>query len=398
MSSLDPILDEIFEFIVQTFSIDFGFIQLLEKDSFITKKIGNYSNILTEDQVDFVKNLKVPLNKEGGVPYRTYSKKKTFFWKVKKKGGFPSEFDKTLIEYIQLKSFLIVPLIIQNEAIGLAYFTSHHSDVQLTRENIRKIEGFCNQIVGAIYNAKLLEQTETERQKSEKLLLNILPEEVAEELKEKGYSEPVLFESVSVMFTDFKGFTQIAEKLTPQELVKDLDACFVQFDKISERYNLEKLKTIGDSYMCAGGIPKQNKTHAIDCVLAALEIQNFMNMMKKLKEEKGFSYWELRLGIHSGPLVAGVIGEKKFAYDVWGDTVNTASRMESSSTPGKINISGATYNLINHLFNCEYRGEVAAKNKGMVQMYYVNGLKPEYSKEGDGKTPNGKFWEMYGIP
>ncbi|HNN07132.1 MAG TPA: adenylate/guanylate cyclase domain-containing protein, partial [Leptospiraceae bacterium] len=238
-------------------------------------------------------------------------------------------------------------------------------------------------------------ETETERQKSEKLLLNILPKDVASELKEKGFAEPVLFESVSVMFTDFKGFTTIAENLTPNELVKDLDACFVQFDKISERFNLEKLKTIGDSYMCAGGIPKKNKTHAVDCVLAALEIQDFMNMMKKLKEEKGFPYWELRLGIHSGPLVAGVIGERKFAYDVWGDTVNTASRMESSGTPGRINISGNTYELVKDFFDCEYRGKVSAKNKGEVEMYYVNRIRPEFSKDEEGRIPNGQFWEIY---
>ncbi|MBI3394631.1 MAG: adenylate/guanylate cyclase domain-containing protein [Spirochaetia bacterium] len=233
------------------------------------------------------------------------------------------------------------------------------------------------------------------RRKSEKLLLNILPADVAAELKDKGATEPVLYEDVSVMFTDFKGFTQIAETMSPRELIQDLDACFVQFDKITERFNLEKLKTIGDSYMCAGGIPKENKTHAIDCALAALEIQAFMNLMKQIKAEQGLPYWELRLGVHTGPLVAGVIGEKKFAYDVWGDTVNTASRMESSGTPGKINISGSTYELIKDLFDCEYRGQVSAKNKGDVAMYYVNGLKPEYSLPMDAKAPNGKFWQMY---
>ena len=235
------------------------------------------------------------------------------------------------------------------------------------------------------------------QEKSEKLLLNILPKDIAEELKEKGYSEPVLFEKVSVLFTDFKGFTQIAEKLSPNELVKELDVCFVQFDKITEKFRLEKLKTIGDSYMCAGGIPKVNKTHAIDCVLAALEMQNFMNLMKKKKEEEGFDYWEIRLGIHSGPLVAGVIGEKKFAYDVWGDTVNTASRMESSGTPGIINISGATYELVKAYFDCEYRGRIKAKNKGEVDMYYVHNIKSEFSTKGEEKTPNGKFWDEYRL-
>ena len=229
-------------------------------------------------------------------------------------------------------------------------------------------------------------------QKSDKLLLNILPEEVAEELKEKGLVTPVLFESTSIMFTDFKGFTQIAEGMTPQELIKELDDCFSQFDRITERYNLEKLKTIGDSYMCAGGIPKVNATHAIDSCLAALEIQSFMNQMKALKQEIKVPYWELRLGIHSGPVMAGVVGEKKFAYDIWGDTVNTASRMESSGTAGRINISYATYEHVKDFFECEYRGEVSAKNKGKVKMYYLNRINKEYSKDELGLVPNEKFW------
>lgn len=251
----------------------------------------------------------------------------------------------------------------------------------------------------------IAKRLDEEKQKSEKLLLNILPEEIAAELKETGKADPVSFESVSVLFTDFKGFTSIAENLTPNELVKELDACFVQFDKITERYGLEKLKTIGDSYMCAAGIPKITKTdrlefksvHAVRACLAGLEIQNFMNMMKDLKEMMGMPYWELRLGIHSGPLVAGVIGEKKFAYDVWGDTVNTASRMESSGKAGRINISGAAFELIQDFFDCEYRGKVNAKNKGEVDMYFVNGIRKELSIDGDAKTPNSEFWKQFGT-
>ena len=205
----------------------------------------------------------------------------------------------------------------------------------------------------------------------------------------------MFYDSVSVMFTDFKGFTKIAEKLTPTELITELDGCFSYFDSLMERFNLEKLKTIGDSYMCAGGIPMTNTTHPIDCVLAALEIQAMMFQVKKLKEGLGHPYWELRLGIHTGPLIAGVIGEKKFTYDVWGDTVNIASRMESSGIAGKVNISSATYNLVKDFFDCEYRGKVQAKNKGDVEMYFVTGIKEELSVNKDCRNPSNQFWNLY---
>ncbi len=225
---------------------------------------------------------------------------------------------------------------------------------------------------------------ESEREKSDKLLLNILPEEVADELKEKGLVTPVLFESITIIFTDFKDFTKIAFGLTPEKLIGELDYCFSEFDKIIEKYSLEKLKTIGDSYMCAGGIPKANKTHAIDSCLAALEIQNLMNQIQK---EKKINFDKLRLGIHSGPVMAGVIGQKKFTYDIWGDTVNTASRMESSGTENKINISSNTFELVKDFFDCEFRGEIDAKNKGKIKMYYLNKIKPEFSKDSNGLIP-----------
>lgn len=233
-----------------------------------------------------------------------------------------------------------------------------------------------------------------EHQKSEDLIHNILPHEIAEELKLTGTSKPRHFESATVCFTDFKGFTQIAENLTPTELVAELDKCFSHFDTIMARHGLEKLKTIGDSYMFAGGIPVPNKTHAIDSVLAALEIQEFMNNLKYEKTRLGLPYWELRLGIHTGDLVAGVIGSKKFAYDVWSDTVNTASRCESSGVPGRINISGSTYELVKDYFECEYRGKVAAKNKGDIDMYFVNSLLPKYRSYGSLYTPNGMLMEL----
>lgn len=231
-------------------------------------------------------------------------------------------------------------------------------------------------LAGGLFNRyKYVRKTkriiEDEKELSDKLLLNILPEETAQELKVTGTSMPKQYEMVSVLFTDFKGFTKIAEKLTPFELVEELNQSFLAFDRIIDKYNLEKIKTIGDAYMCAGGIPVANKTNPLDIVRAGLEIREFMENLKKEREAKGEDYWELRIGIHTGPVVAGVVGKNKFAYDIWGDAVNTASRMESSGVPGKVNISGATYELIKDKFECSYRGKIQAKNKGEIDMYIV---------------------------
>lgn len=232
-----------------------------------------------------------------------------------------------------------------------------------------------------------------EKQKSDYLLLNILPEQIAAELKESGRADPRHFKEITVLFTDFKGFTQLAEQMTPEQLVHELDVCFRYFDDIMGKYGLEKIKTIGDAYMCAGGLPRKNVTHAVDCVLAALEIQAFMEEQKSAKEAAGQPYWELRLGIHTGNVVAGIVGKKKFAYDIWGDTVNLASRMESSGAPGRINISSSTYELVKEFFVCQYRGEIEAKNKGKVKMYFVHSIIGDLSVDGKGVLPNEYFLE-----
>lgn len=211
-----------------------------------------------------------------------------------------------------------------------------------------------------------------EKEKSEKLLLNILPAKVAEELKEKNYAAPRSYNMVTVLFTDFKGFTSIAEKMSPEEIIRELNTIFSEFDRICKEYNLEKIKTIGDAYMCAGGIPEPNTTNAIDAVKAALEMQQYMKVLADKKQARGESYFELRLGINTGPIVAGVVGESKFAYDIWGDTVNLASRMESAGEVGMVNISDNTYELVKDQFDCTYRGRISVKNKGEVDMYFVN--------------------------
>jgi class 3 adenylate cyclase len=209
------------------------------------------------------------------------------------------------------------------------------------------------------------------KKRSDELLLNILPAEVAEELKEKGTAEAKQFDDVTVIFTDFKDFTRISEKLSPVELVAEIDMYFKVFDNIIGKYNIEKIKTIGDSYMAAGGLPVPNKTNPTDVLKAALEIQQFMFEYSQQKKNNGKEIFEIRIGIHTGPVVAGIVGVKKFAYDIWGDTVNIASRMESSGEAGKVNISGSTYQLVKDEFACTYRGKIQAKNKGEIDMYFV---------------------------
>lgn len=222
--------------------------------------------------------------------------------------------------------------------------------------------------------AEVLERTaelRLEKKKSDDLLLNILPSEIAEELKQKGSAVARDYENVTVMFTDFKDFTKISEQLTPTELVKEIDLCFSAFDHIIQKHGVEKIKTIGDAYMCVGGLPQKSSSHALDVVAAALEIRNFMEQHNLEKAAKGEHQFRIRIGIHTGSVVAGIVGVKKFAYDIWGDTVNIASRIESSGEPGKVNISGSTFEFVKEHFTCIYRGKIEAKNKGQIDMYFV---------------------------
>ena len=212
---------------------------------------------------------------------------------------------------------------------------------------------------------------EKEKERSDNLLLNILPSEVAEELKKTGECQPKTFSMVTVMFADFKGFTNVSEKVSAELLVNEINYCFSAFDNILQKHKIEKIKTVGDAYMCASGLPTLNYTHAYDVVSAALEIKNFILNRKKEKESKGEIAFEIRIGIHTGPVVAGIVGIKKFSYDIWGDTVNLAARMEQSCDAGNVNISGNTYELVKDKFTCTHRGKIQAKNKGEIDMYFV---------------------------
>ena len=215
-------------------------------------------------------------------------------------------------------------------------------------------------------------QIEEERERADSLLTNILPVKIAQELKLNGKVMAQKYEKVSVLFSDFRNFTQIAELLGPEELVEELDKCFKAFDFIIGQYDdVEKIKTIGDAYMCASGLTG-SRTLPTNLIRAALEMQQFLEEEKQERMRLGKPYFEARIGIHTGPVVAGVVGLKKFAYDIWGDTVNTAARIETKGEVGRVNISEDTYNLVRYKFECEYRGKVDAKNKGLIEMYFVN--------------------------
>jgi class 3 adenylate cyclase len=230
-----------------------------------------------------------------------------------------------------------------------------------------------------------------ERQKTDELLESILPHHVASQLKSIGFARPRDYKRSTIMFTDFKGFTKSCEKLQPDEIVKFLHGYFTVFDDIVVAHFIEKIKTIGDAYMCVGGIPLRNRSNPFDVTIAGLKMQHFMNNLDTFDPEQTLPRWQIRMGIHTGAITAGVVGKIKFAYDVWGDTVNIASRMETASEVGRVNVSGATYEFIKDYFECEYRGEIEIKNRGKMAMYFVNRILPDYSDNQEGTIPNENF-------
>ena len=234
------------------------------------------------------------------------------------------------------------------------------------------------------------EELMSEKEKTETLLANLLPKDTADEIMSKGKATKQKYNFVTVLFSDIQGFTRIAEEVNPEILIDELDKFFFHFDSVVEKYNIEKIKTIGDAYMCAGGIPNRNRTNPIEVVLAALEMQEYMNNLKKEQTAREMKFWDIRIGIHTGIVIAGVVGQKKLSYDIWGDTVNTASRMESSGMPGKINISGVTYEYVKDFFICEYRGKMPVKYKGDLDMYFVKGIRPEL-RDREKAEPNNVF-------
>ena len=392
---LDDILDKIFYYVISQFNLMGCYLYLRDEKS---DELYLYKSMLPDsvDQsnLDHVNTRRIPLESESILASVCRRKRALYLPRIRRKGG--TQEDHAGIEALNVSSMFMVPLIVQDRARGLIAFSNFDSPMFLRPEDLKSIERFCLQIAGAVFTASLLRQVDEQRKRSDRLLLNVLPAAIAVELKDNGKVEPRPYEAASVMFTDIKNFTSVVANLDPHELILELDQIFEQFDLICEQNKIEKLKTIGDAYMCAGGLPFPNRTHAIDVCLAAMEIQAFMRQTGEIKKQiTGEDFWELRVGIHTGPMVAGVVGKAKFAYDVWGDAVNVAARMETAGEAGRVNISRATYEEVKYFFQCEHRGQLKAKNRGMLDMYFVNGIRPELSRNNEGRVPNDRFRELY---
>ncbi len=232
-----------------------------------------------------------------------------------------------------------------------------------------------------------------EKSESERLLLNILPPSIAAELKASQRVQPRFFDSASVIFIDFSGFTRIVETMEPASVIDQLDQHFTRFDDIVTRHRLEKLKTIGDAYLAVGGVPEPNRSHAMDAALCALQIMDHLAKLNRQREKLHLPAWIARIGINTGPVIAGVVGKHKFTYDIWGNTVNVAERVEAAGVPGRITISEATWHHIKGRFETEPRGAVEIKHKGMVNMFFLDRVKPEFSSDSAGMIPNERFWK-----
>ena len=237
----------------------------------------------------------------------------------------------------------------------------------------------------------LIARVTSEKDRSEKLLQSIFPREVAEEYKRKGRVDVRKYERVTVMFTDFAGFTRVSERHPPEKVIEELDRCFSAFDEITDRHEIQKIKTTGDGYMCAGGVPSPNTTNPVDVVLAGLEIQEFMRSLIAQRKSEGMDYWQCRMGINTGDCFAAVIGKSKLTYDIWSDTVNAASRLETIGEVGLVNVGKSTFQLIRDLFDCESRGRVSGKGREDLDAYVVLGIRSNLSLDEHRIRPSEAF-------
>jgi class 3 adenylate cyclase len=233
-----------------------------------------------------------------------------------------------------------------------------------------------------------------EKAESDKLLLNILPPSIAAELKTSDRVQPRFFDSATVILIDFTGFTRLVETMEPASVIDQLDQHFTKFDDIMANHRLEKLKTIGDAYLAVGGVPEPNRSHAIDAGLAALQVLDHLARLNRQREKLRLPAWQVRIGINTGPVIAGVVGKHKFTYDIWGNTVNIAQRVEAAGDPGRIGIAESTWQHIKTRFETDARGAVEVKHHGLVNMYYLNRIRPEFAADSIGMMPNDRFWKQ----
>jgi class 3 adenylate cyclase/FixJ family two-component response regulator len=280
---------------------------------------------------------------------------------------------------------------------GLRHVTEKIAVNRILEESKKKLKSNAEKLKAL--NDEIIMQKialENEKAKTDKLLQSILPLKIANELLEKGYTKPREYDSVSILFADVIGFSDLAKISPAIELVTRLDNYFYIFDEITEQFGLEKIKTIGDCYMCAGGIPEESPHNAVIAVIVGLKIQaTTLSLMDE--NDESLPSFRLRLGIHSGPVVAGVVGKNKFVYDIWGDAVNVASRIVEASERDKVNISEETYKLVKKYFIFSERGEIITKRNYPIKMYFVERLKPGYSADEEGITPNKKLLKELNI-
>lgn len=376
---LDKLLHKLLSFAMENAGAKYGAF-LMKRDKTFETKLEMTSNV-NANQIKYEAKIEAPFQSlpSSIINYVKQSGSSLVLDEAVSNAPYSSD---PLVIANREQSILCIPVIHKSETIGIIYLSNSITKAAFSTERIELIKMISGQIGVSIENALLYSNLENlvqertlqlkdEKEKSDKLLLNILPSEIAQELKVNGFAQPRKYKQVTVMFCDIKGFSTRAENMTAEALVQELDYYFKQLDEIIAKYGLEKIKTIGDAYMCAGGVPIPSNDNYLKVIQAAIEIKKWIQTETEKAKLIHLEFPQLRIGIHTGSLVAGIVGKSKFAYDIWGDTVNIASRMEQHGEAGEINISEETYNLISTKYECEYRGEIQAKNKGNLKMYFV---------------------------
>jgi len=309
-------------------------------------------NLDTEKQTRIIAELRQKEEIERAQNYADSTRRTQELYRIQREQEFQQQREDNFRSFVKWLGGLLGIILAM---LGVGWLLARRASQRLKTQNL-KIQAQNREI-------------QEERGKSDRLLLNILPEEIAQELKASGQATPRHYDSATVLFSDFINFTRLSTLLTPNQLIDELNVCFLAFDEICERNGLEKIKTIGDAYMCAGGLPVRNDTHPADAVRAALEMVEWLDQRNKNNPQALLN--EMRIGVHTGPVVAGVVGKNKFAYDIWGDAVNLAARLEEHGESGKVNVSSATAEAVKSIYQTEYRGKIDVHNKGMIDMYFI---------------------------